>query len=82
MNILDEINTDPSLDELSTQQKDAMKRWVETLFEEEMKKREAAHTPSMAIVATKGTLDMAYPPFILASTGAALVRPVGSRDSI
>lgn len=29
-------------------------------------------TPTMAIIATKGTLDWAYPPFILASTGAAL----------
>lgn len=29
-------------------------------------------TPSLAIIATKGTLDWAYPPFILASTGAAL----------
>ena len=37
-----------------------------------MKKKEAAHTPSMAIIATKGTLDWAYPPFILGSTGAAL----------
>lgn len=26
----------------------------------------------MAIIATKGTLDMAYPPFVLASTAAAL----------
>ena len=26
----------------------------------------------MAIIATKGTLDWAYPPFILASTAAAL----------
>ena len=33
---------------------------------------EAAKTPSMAIIATKGTLDWAYPPFILASTAAAL----------
>ena len=33
---------------------------------------EAAKTPSMAIVVTKGTLDWAYPPFILASTAAAL----------
>ena len=37
-----------------------------------MREREAGHTPSMAIIATKGTLDWAYPPFILASTGAAL----------
>ena len=29
-------------------------------------------TPSMSIIATKGTLDWAYPPFILASTSAAL----------
>ena len=28
--------------------------------------------PSMTIIATKGTLDWAYPPFILASTAAAL----------
>ena len=26
----------------------------------------------MALISTKGTLDMAYPPFILASTAAAL----------
>lgn len=29
-------------------------------------------TPSMTIIATKGTLDWAYPPFILASTASAL----------
>ncbi|MCW9024664.1 MAG: DsrE/DsrF/DrsH-like family protein [Gammaproteobacteria bacterium] len=33
---------------------------------------EASKTPSMSIIATKGTLDWAYPPFILASTAAAL----------
>ncbi len=33
---------------------------------------ESNKTPSMALIATKGTLDWAYPPFILASTGAAL----------
>ena len=33
---------------------------------------EDAKTPEMAIIATKGTLDWAYPPFILASTAAAL----------
>jgi peroxiredoxin family protein len=31
-----------------------------------------AKQPSMTIIATKGTLDWAYPPFILASTAAAL----------
>lgn len=32
----------------------------------------ADRTRSLAIIATKGTLDWAYPPFILASTAAAL----------
>jgi peroxiredoxin family protein len=37
------------------------------------KEAEQADKPKkMAIIATKGTLDMAYPPLILASTGAAL----------
>ena len=47
-------------------------RWFDEKFESKMAEREAAHIPSMTIIATKGTLDMAYPPFILASTAAAL----------
>ncbi|MGE5638563.1 MAG: sulfur carrier protein DsrE2 [Clostridia bacterium] len=35
----------------------------------ELRERQA---PSLTIIATKGTLDWAYPPFILASTAAAL----------
>lgn len=46
--------------------------WFDQRFEEKMAQREADHVPSMTIIATKGTLDMAYPPFILASTAAAL----------
>jgi len=46
--------------------------WFEQKFDEHMQKREDEHTPSMAIVVTKGTLDWAYPPFILASTASAL----------
>jgi peroxiredoxin family protein len=41
-------------------------------LEEAMAAREQSKTPSMTIIATKGTLDWAYPPFILASTAAAL----------
>lgn len=37
-----------------------------------LKEREESKTPSMAIIATRGTLDWAYPPFILGSTAAAL----------
>ena len=43
-------------------------------FDDRMAQREAEHVPSMTIIATKGTLDMAYPPFILASTASALMR--------
>jgi len=41
-------------------------------IEEKLKEIEDAKTPSLAIIATKGTLDWAYPPFILASTASAL----------
>ncbi|MDJ0807255.1 MAG: DsrE/DsrF/DrsH-like family protein [Gammaproteobacteria bacterium] len=46
--------------------------WFDQRFEKKLAEREACHVPSMTIIATKGTLDMAYPPFILASTAAAL----------
>lgn len=49
-----------------------LEQWFDTRFEEKMAEREASHVPSMSIIATKGTMDMAYPPFILASTAAAL----------
>ena len=50
----------------------ALNQWFDDRFEKKMQEHEAARTPSMAIIATKGTMDWAYPPFILASTGAAL----------
>jgi peroxiredoxin family protein len=40
-------------------------------LEAALEKRKAEATPSMTIIATKGTLDWAYPPFILSSTAAA-----------
>jgi len=46
--------------------------WFHQKFAGEMQKYEDNKTPSMTIIATKGTMDMAYPPFILASTAAAL----------
>lgn len=46
--------------------------WFDRRLDEKLAEREAARTPSLAIIATKGTMDMAYPPFILASTAAAL----------
>ena len=46
--------------------------WFDRRLEEKLAEREANKIPSLAIIATKGTMDMAYPPFILASTAAAL----------
>lgn len=46
--------------------------WFHQKFEDEMELHQENKTPSMTIIATKGTMDMAYPPFILASTAAAL----------
>ncbi|HEY5637255.1 MAG TPA: DsrE/DsrF/DrsH-like family protein [Burkholderiales bacterium] len=55
---------------------DLVNRRLEELLpqkiEQALAKRESERTPSMTIIATKGTLDWAYPPFILASTAAAL----------
>jgi len=52
--------------------KSLFNQWFDQRFETKMAEREAAHVPSLAIIATKGTLDWAYPPFILASTASAL----------
>jgi len=46
-------------------------RWFDERFETKMAECEAAHVASLAIIATQGTLDWAYPPFILASTASA-----------
>ena len=46
--------------------------WFEAKFNEHMEKYEASKTPSLSIIVTKGSLDWAYPPLILASTAAAL----------
>ena len=41
-------------------------------LEEKLAELREKKTPSLTIIATKGTLDWAYPPFILSSTAAAL----------
>ncbi|MDP2240057.1 MAG: DsrE/DsrF/DrsH-like family protein [Burkholderiales bacterium] len=45
---------------------------LDALLPKKLEEIAANKTPSMTIIATKGTLDWAYPPFILASTAAAL----------
>ena len=53
-----------------------MDSWLSDKLDEllpgKLKGIEANKTPAMSIIAAHGTLDWAYPPFILASTGAAL----------
>lgn len=58
-----------ALDQLIGKRIDAL---LESRLEAKLEQIKAAKTPSMTIIATKGTLDWAYPPFILASTAAAL----------
>jgi len=54
----------------------ALARHIEELVDrrvaERLAREPAKGPPSMTIIATKGTLDWAYPPFILASTASAL----------
>ncbi len=57
--------SDANLDEVISQK-------LDELLPKKLAEIEQSRTPSMAIIATKGTLDWAYPPFILASTAAAI----------
>src|SRR3989304_6273279 len=45
---------------------------LDALLPKKLAELREKQTPSLTIIATKGTLDWAYPPFILASTAAAL----------
>lgn len=58
-----------SLAEMSA---DELKAWFEKSFSETKEQLESEKTPRLSIMVTKGTLDWAYPPFIIASTAAAL----------
>ena len=51
---------------------DWLNKKLDELLPKKLEELESAKTPQMSIIATKGTLDWAYPPFILASTAAAL----------
>lgn len=57
------------IDELIKQRLDEI---LPQKLEEKLAELKANRSPSLTIIATKGTLDWAYPPFILSSTAAAL----------
>ena len=64
------ILDDPAaLERLIAQRVDAM---LDQKLAATLEELRTAKTPAMTIIATKGTLDWAYPPYILASTAAAL----------
>jgi peroxiredoxin family protein len=63
------VATDAALDRALSERIDAL---LDQRLAAKLAELKAAKTPAMTIIATKGTLDWAYPPFILASTGAAL----------
>jgi peroxiredoxin family protein len=63
------MTPDHDLDALIKQRVDEI---LARTLEEKLAELKANKTPSMTIIATKGTLDWAYPPFILASTAGAL----------
>jgi len=63
------VATDAALDRAISERID---RLLDQRLDAKLAELKAAKTPSMTIIATKGTLDWAYPPFILASTASAL----------
>jgi peroxiredoxin family protein len=63
------VGDDAALDRVIRERVDAL---LDQRLAAKLAELKAARTPSMTIIATKGTLDWAYPPFILSSTAAAL----------
>lgn len=59
-------------DEIEHSERAKFNHWFREEFDKLTEEREASRTKSLALIATKGTLDWAYPPFILGTTAAAL----------
>jgi peroxiredoxin family protein len=70
------VNLDDVGKELLGSHGSALDKWFAERFDQhftqKMAERDASKTPSLSILVTKGTLDWAYPPFIIASTATAL----------
>ena len=58
--------------ELQSVDKAVFDKWFDERYNEKLAQQQEAEVGRLSIIATKGTMDMAYPPFILASTAAAL----------
>ncbi|HSN93976.1 MAG TPA: DsrE/DsrF/DrsH-like family protein [Anaerolineaceae bacterium] len=62
----------PNVSDVDKFERDRFNLWFKEEFEKETNARGETKINTMALIATKGTLDWAYPPFILASTASAL----------
>jgi peroxiredoxin family protein len=65
-------NNDFSGKSSSEMSADELNKWFDHRFDEKMREQEETRTPRLSIMVTKGTLDWAYPPFIIGSTAAAM----------
>ena len=62
----------PTSIDLQNLNQETLNNWFDERLEQKLQEREESKIPQLSLIATKGTMDMAYPPFILASTAAAL----------
>ena len=58
--------------EIKQEHSESLNRWFDERFEEKMREWRENKTPSLSMLVTRGTLDWAYPPFIIGSTAKAL----------
>jgi len=58
--------------DLVTENAESLNRWFDDRFAEKMDEWHSTRTPGLTIMVTRGTLDLAYPPFIIGSTAKAL----------
>ncbi len=72
-----ETQTEGEVLTLTSEELERMVRERVDAYLQEKEAEKEQKIPKLAIIATKGTLDMAYPPLILATTAAALGWDVG-----
>jgi peroxiredoxin family protein len=58
--------------DLVTSSADSLNRWFDERFALKLEEWRRNRTPALSMLVTRGTLDWAYPPFIIASTAKAL----------
>ena len=59
------VQTDQLVEKLNGRLDELISKRLDEMLPKKLEEIESSKTPSMTIIATKGTLDWAYPPFIL-----------------